>query len=63
MRFACMLDWITHAGSGNPDPCGLPSPFGPEKPASSPFNQQLQTNLTAYLAQEDTESKVTFLKI
>lgn len=30
MRFACMLDWITHAGSGNLDPCGLPSLFGPE---------------------------------
>ena len=30
MRFACMLDWITHAGSGNLDPCGLPSLFRPE---------------------------------
>lgn len=33
MRFACMLGWITHAGSGNLDPCGLPALFGPgEKP-------------------------------
>lgn len=47
MRFACMLGWITHAGSGNLDPCGLPSLFGPKKTASSPFNLQLQTNLTA----------------
>lgn len=30
MRFACMLNWITHAGSGNLDPCGLPSVFGPK---------------------------------
>lgn len=30
MRFACMLDWITHAASGNLDPCGLPPLLGPE---------------------------------
>ena len=28
MRFACMLGWITHAGSGNLDPCGLPPTSG-----------------------------------
>lgn len=43
MRFACMLDWITHAGSGNLDPCGLPSLFGAWNRHSSSFNLQLQT--------------------